>query len=90
VIGLDEIELLPGAVETVLARHPEAVLSLDFRNWSERLKATLGRRSSPWFLTVLGRQTTVLELRKAIDLHPDGIITDSPRLLVERLRREKF
>ncbi len=90
VVGIDEIGLLPGAVEVVLSRHPDAVLSVDFRNWSERLEGTVVRHSSRWFVTVLGRQTTVSELREAVNLHPDGIMTDSPRLLLKLLREDRI
>jgi len=86
VVGADEIGLLPGGLEVVLKRHPEAVLNLDFRNWNEQLKGVVDRHSGPWFLSVLGRQATAPELRKAVDLHPDGILTDSPRLLLEILK----
>ena len=83
VIGVEEIGLLPGALELVIKRHPDVGLSLDFRSWSKRPKDAVGRHSGPWFVTVLGRQTTVSELREAVDLHPNGILTDSPRLLLE-------
>ncbi len=85
IIDIGQLGLLPGAVENVLAQSPDAILSLDFRSWTEQLDGQVRRHSSRWFVNVLGRQTSASELRRAMDLRPTGIMTDSPRMLLELL-----
>ncbi len=87
IVDIDQFGSLPGTVDLVLSRHPDAILTLDIDNWSERLENVVRQHSSRWFVNVLGRQTSVSKLHRAVDLRPTGIMTDSPRLLLDMLRR---
>ena len=87
IIDIGQLSLLPGAAEVLLKQYPDVVLSLDIGSWTEQLENTLKRHSSQWFLNVLGRETHASELQRALDRRPTGIMTDSPRVLLDLLRR---
>jgi len=87
IIDIGQLSLLPGAAEVLLRQYPDAVLSLDLGSWTKQLENKLKRHSSRWFLNVPGRQTHASELKRAVDLRPTGIMTDSPRVLLDLLRR---
>jgi len=86
IIDIGQLGLLPGASDVVLAGHPDAILSLDLSSCGERHQAVIRAHASRWFVNVLGSPSPA-DLRRALDLHPTGIMTDSPRLLLELLGR---
>ena len=83
IVGIDEMAMAPGVIDAVLARHPDTILSMA---WDVKVKGKAPPRSSLWFLNLLGRQISASDLRQAIELRPAGIVTDSPRPLLELLR----
>ena len=87
IIDIGQLGLVPGAIDVVLARHPETILTVDLGALAKGVPLDKVRRpSSRWFVNVLGRQTSASELRRAIDLGPTAIMTDTPRVLLDLLR----